>query len=364
MRGRSRLWLSLICEAGDPRLREALSGRTPDELVDRLRAGDPQLPQQWRHDIADAERRADEAQAAAERSGLRWLTPGHPQWPAALDDLADAPERGGCAGAPLGLWVRGQASPAELTEAAVAVVGARQCTTYGAECAHDIAADCADAGVTVVSGAAFGIDACAHRGALLADGPTIAVLACGADVDYPRAHAALLHRIAETGLVISEQPPGSAAQKHRFLSRNRLIAALSAGTVVVEAARRSGSLNTLRWADQLSRVSMVVPGPVTSQLSGGCHEAVRSGEAVLVIGAQDVLQEAYGVETQSPVGGLPISARRVWTALGHRPMSVAGLATQGRMGTRDALRGLELLRAAGLAERIDEERTWVRATGL
>jgi len=177
-------------------------------------------------------------------------------------------------------------------------VGARDCTSYGAEMAADLAADTSSAGFTVVSGAAFGIDASAHRGALATGRPTVAVLACDAATDYPRAHAALLQRIADDGLVVSEQPPGQIPSKARFLSRNRLIAALGAGTLVVEARRRSGALNTLAWADQLGRTTMAVPGPVTSQYSIGTHQAIRGGKAVLVTTGQEVVGEMAGFEPE------------------------------------------------------------------
>ena len=229
---------------------------------------------------------ADQVLAAAAATGQRWVTPGQSEWPESLDDLAafgeDLDPIGGAMGAPLGLWVRGAGRLDELAATAIAVVGARTCTTYGAEVAGDLAADCADAGFTIISGAAFGIDAQAHRGALSLERPTIAVLACGTDVDYPRAHAAMLSRIGAEGLIVSEYPPGTPPLKHRFLARNRLIAGLSLAVVVVEAARRSGSLNTLHWADQLGRATMAVPGPVTSKQSGGTHEAIRNGKSVLV----------------------------------------------------------------------------------
>ncbi len=193
-----------------------------------------------------------------------------------LDDLDHVEPLHGATGAPLGLWLRGVGHLAELCEQSVAIVGARDCTTYGAECASDLAADCADAGWTVISGAAYGVDGCAHRGAFLMNAPTVAVLACGADLDYPKAHGALIARIVEMGVVISEQAPGE-PPLNRFLSRNRLIAALTQGTVVIEAAERSGSLNTLNWADQLGRTTMALPGPVTSQQSPGYTP--RSGPA-------------------------------------------------------------------------------------
>lgn len=319
MTGRqARLLLSMVVEAGDPRLVTWLERDDPEGLWRAVERGSAAVPERWRELAPDARGRADAALRRAEEVGAQWIVPGGPAWPVALDDLEHPAGVGQVAGAPLGLWVRGGGDLTTIAAAPVAVVGARSCTTYGAECASDIAADCADQGHAVVSGAAFGIDACAHRGALLGGGPTVAVMACGVDIDYPRPHAALLRRIAEEGLVLSEFPPGSEPQKHRFLVRNRLIAALSVGVVVVEAAERSGSLNTLNWADQLGRTTMVVPGPVTSQASGGTHRAVRDGKAQLVTSGRDVLADTFGVVGEDdPV--VSAAARRVWVRLGTQP---------------------------------------------
>ncbi|WP_299057930.1 DNA-processing protein DprA [uncultured Nocardioides sp.] len=229
----------------------------------------------------------------ADRLGLRFVIPGDPEWPPGLDDLAgvsSVQERGG---PPLGLWVRG---PLRLDEVAgaVAVVGARSSTSYGNVVAADLAATVAAAGRTVVSGAAFGIDYRAHTGALAAEGRTVAVLACGADRVYPRGHERLLAHLAREGAVVSEAPPGAAPQRIRFLARNRLIAAMTTGTVVVEAAVRSGALNTANWAGRLLRPVLGVPGPVTSASSAGVHQLVREGAATLVTCGEDVL-EVLGV---------------------------------------------------------------------
>ena len=161
----------------------------------------------------------------------------------------------------------------ELVDRSVAIVGSRASTAYGEHVAGELGHQLAERGWTVVSGGAFGIDAAAHRGALAAEAPTVAVLACGVDRPYPAAHGALLHRIAETGLLVSEWPPGAAPHRHRFLVRNRLIAALTRGTVVVEAAARSGAQATARRARKLGRQVLVVPGPVTSAMSVGLPRA-------------------------------------------------------------------------------------------
>ena len=164
-------------------------------------------------------------------------------------------------------------------------------SSYGNEVATEMAADLAREGTTVVSGAAFGIDAAAHRGALAGGGRTVAVLACGVDVAYPAAHERLLREIAREGLVISEYPPGHVPRRYQFLHRNRLIAGLSDAVVVVEAGRRSGARNTVRWARALARATLAVPGPITSAASVGCHQMIRTGEARLVTCTAEVLEE-------------------------------------------------------------------------
>lgn len=356
---RARLLLSLVAEAGDPRLVAWRERCDPAELWRTVLRGGHDVPDRWHDSAADAERALDAVLRRADSVGARWVVPGAPAWPVALDDLDHLDGIGQVAGAPLGLWVRGGGDLASITAAPVAIVGARSNTTYGAECASDIAADCADQGHAVVSGAAFGIDACAHRGALMGGGPTVAVMACGVDVDYPRPHAALLRRIAEEGLVVSEFPPGSDPQKHRFLVRNRIIAALSVGVVVVEAAERSGSLNTLNWADQLGRTTMVVPGPVTSRSSGGTHRAVRDGKAVLVTCGRDVLADSFGfVDDDAPPVGP--AARRVWVRLTAEPESPERIAAVLRLGTVAVHRALRELERHGVVRQ--EEGGWRRHT--
>lgn len=291
---RARLLLSHCIEAGDPRLKAELALVTPQRLWDKIVAGQG-VPEAWQAAALTAESRAKVSLERAVGAQMRWITPSDEEWPNRLLDLDGFDGINGVAGAPVGLWVAGEPALCELVEQSVAIVGARNCTTYGAETATEVAADCASQSLTVISGAAFGIDACAHRGALAMDRPTIAVMACGADVDYPRAHAALLERVAETGLIVSEFPPGEPPQRHRFLTRNRLIAGLSQGVVVIEAAKRSGSLNTLHWGDQLGRITMGLPGPVSSAASGGVHAAIREGKAILVTGGDDVMLELGGL---------------------------------------------------------------------
>jgi DNA processing protein len=269
--------VSLVAELGAVKLRELLS-QDPESsgLRTDVHARLPTL---------DPERDLD----LATRQGIRFVTPGDDEWPSRLDDLMRAEILQERVGPPLGLWVKGPLRLDQLAES-VAVVGSRSSTTYGDDVAAAISAVVASSGRPVVSGAAFGIDVAAHRGALSMEGPTVAILACGADRDYPMAHQALLRHLAKTCAVISELPPGCAPTRGRFLSRNRLIAALTRGTVVVEAAVRSGALNTANWAGRLNRPLMGVPGPVTSGPSQGVHQLVRSGAATLVTNGAEVLE--------------------------------------------------------------------------
>lgn len=361
---RDRLALSLLVEPGDPRLPELLSTHEPGRIVAAIRGGrglpGVGVPAAWSERSHDLDHRVEHCAARATNAGLRWISPGHREWVDRLGDLDHVESLHGSTGAPLGLWLRGTGDLAQLCDQSVAVVGARDCTTYGAECASDLGADLADAGWTVVSGAAYGIDACAHRGAMAMSRPTVAVLACGVDVDYPRSHASLLDRIAEDGLVVSEQPPGQEPMRNRFLSRNRLIAALSVGTVVVEAAVRSGSLNTLHRADQLGRVTMAVPGPVTSKASGGAHAAVRDGTAVLVTSGRDVLEElgGLGAESSTEAGAsteldrLPPTARTTLDGLDwHAARSLTEIGLAVGLSAREVRSALSLLERRDLAAR-------------
>ena len=191
--------------------------------------------------------------------------------------------------------------------------------------------------------------------------PTVAVLACGADVDYPVGHSALIAAVADTGLVVSEQTPGSRPLKGRFLSRNRIIAALSQGTVVIEAAVRSGSLNTLNWADQLGRTTMALPGPVTSRQSTGTHDAIRTGKAVLVTSGTDVVEElrGLGAEPSTPdatplteYDRLPPAARKTLDGLDwSEGRTLAEIASDVRLTAREVLTSLDMLERRSLVAR-------------
>lgn len=314
-----------------------LTGVRPDRL-----AG-------YRRRAALAEPRRDLELAAA--AGGRFVCPGAAEWPTQLDDLGDA--------RPVGLWLRGRPDLRTWALRSVAVVGARACTPYGAHMAQTLAAGLAERGWVVVSGAAYGIDGAAHRGALASGGATAAVLACGVDVSYPRGHAGLLGRIAGQGLVLGELPPGSHPTPSRFVLRNRVIAALTRGTVVVEAAHRSGSLVTARRAQQLGRFTMGVPGPATSGLSAGVHELLR-GEAVLVSDAAEVVELVGSIGELAPERRGPVLARdlldrdtvRVLEALpAGRPADVAELARASGTGADEVIGRLYELHSLGFVER-------------
>ena len=199
------------------------------------------------------------------------------EWPAPLNDLALL--------TPMGIWLRGR----DFKKPAIALVGARSCSIYGEDIAMTLAADVAQAGVSVISGGALGIDAAAHRGALAVGGHTVAVLAGGVDQLYPQSNSKLFQSILESGTLMSESPPQVPPVRHRFLIRNRLIAALGDVTVVVEARHRSGAIATASHAAALNRDVAAVPGPVSSATSTGCHALIRDG-AVLVTTADDILE--------------------------------------------------------------------------
>ncbi|MFN4002285.1 DNA-processing protein DprA [Microcella sp.] len=228
---------------------------------------------------------------SAARCGARMLVPGDPHWPEGVDRLGD--------GAPVLLWTRGDVEL--LRRPGVAIVGARAATGYGEHVAMELAAGLCARDVVVVSGGAYGIDGMAHRAALASGGATIAVLAGGIDRFYPSGHEALLTRVVDQGLLVAEVPCGTPPTKWRFLQRNRLIAALSAATVVVEAGRRSGSLNTANHALELGVPVGMVPGPITSAASAGCHAFLRSEPTTCVTSVAEIMQLAFGDDGVLPV---------------------------------------------------------------
>ncbi|GAA3133180.1 DNA processing protein [Kribbella aluminosa] len=289
----ARVGLSRVIEPGDLAALKAFDGLSAQEIWDRLHHNSPEY-ERWSTRLATVDPHRDLERATA--AGARFVIPGDDEWPEQVDILYEAGQLSRRAGVPFGLWVRGRANLRHAVSRAVAMVGSRACSSYGEHVAAELSSGLADSGVTIVSGGAYGIDAAAHRGALSVAGLTIAVLACGVDVSYPKRNAALLSRIAEDGLVVAELPPGCAPTKLRFLARNRLIAAIAQGTVVIEAAIRSGALNTAGWAEQCGRTVLAVPGPVTSRMSAGSHLLVRERNAVLATNVADI------IEATSPFG--------------------------------------------------------------
>jgi DNA processing protein len=278
--------------------------------------------------------------------GGRFVTVGEEEYPTRLLDLRDPPAW---------LFVRGR-SLSELG-IAVAVVGARLCSPYGREASVRLGGLLAEAGVTVVSGAALGIDGAAHEGALAGGGHTVAVLGSGLDRPHPKTNRELIDRIALEGSVVTEYPPGAVAQPRWFPARNRIIAGLSQGVIVVEGATRSGSLQTAEFAgEDLNRQVMAVPGPIDSPLSEAPHGLIRAG-AALVAGADDVL-DALGIfrRTNDPAEDVPAippalmgtPEGRLLTAMSGRPASLEALSEAAALPLGDALVALSALELRGM----------------
>jgi DNA processing protein len=366
----ARAALTYLVEPGDRLLGALLRDREPAEVVAAITAGG--LPARAaaaprdhaRGAVTRALRRwsaraggmpAEPDLAGWHKQGVRLVCPGEPEWPTQLDALADA--------APCALWLRGSADLRFGGLRSVSVVGSRAATAYGAHVAAELAAGLGNRGWTVVSGGAFGIDGSAHRGALAAEGLTFAVLACGVDRPYPSGHADLFDAIAAHGALVSEWPPGRRPTRHGFLVRNRVIAALTRGTVVVEAGLRSGALSTARHARDLCRPLMAVPGPVTSDTSAGCHEIIREWGAVCVTSAVQVLEQAAAAGDYLPEHGhgpvLPHDAldrvtARVLDAVparaGDGPVAIA---VSAGVDLDTAIRCLGALAAGGFVDRCD-----------
>jgi DNA processing protein len=266
-------------QGNDPGLPRGRAREAIKAAMERWRTRLPELP-------------GPEQVLAFGESGIRIVCPGDPEWPGQLADLGDDQ--------PYALWLRGNADLRFSCLRSVAIVGSRAATAYGSYVAAEFAASVAARGLAVVSGGAFGVDAAAHRGALAADGVTVAVLACGVNVPYPTAHAELFDAISAQGVLVSEWPPGQHVSRLRFLVRNRMIAALATGTLVVEAGQRSGAVNTARYARDLRRRLMVVPGPITSDLSAGCHQVIREWQGTLVTSAAEVMEDLSPVGEPAP----------------------------------------------------------------
>lgn len=324
---------------------------TAQFLVDRL----PGALERWRPRVSL--RTTVASLESAGRIGATLVTPIDPLWPPGFNALGE--------GAPACIWVRGDPGRLAELDRSIALVGARAATGYGEHVASESAAGLADRGFAVVSGGAYGIDGAAHRAAVASGQTTIAFLAGGVDRLYPSGHSELLTRIAASGLLIGELPCGSAPTKWRFLQRNRLIAAASRATVVIEAGRRSGSLNTAGHAASIGRPLGAVPGPVTSPASAGCHRLIREYDAVCVTSVAEMAELVDG-PVCSDSGQSPDSSRRspdhvrVLDALSARSArSVVDIAARAGLSIEGTTAALGVLELEGAVS--EREQGWVTA---
>jgi DNA processing protein len=366
---RAWAYLSRVAEPPCPQLAALIAADGVVAAAEKVRRGD--VPETLaRHTAArrEIDCAVDDLDAVS-RMGGRLVTVDDEEWPhLSFVGFGGAQAASRPQGhAPMALWVRGPAQLAEVAARAAAIVGTRAATAYGEHVAAELAAGLVSREVTVVSGGAFGIDGAAHRAALAGDGVTVAVLAGGIDVPYPAGHAGLLRRVAEEGLVISEYPPGMRPTRVRFLTRNRLVAALSGATVVVEAGVRSGAANTAGWAGDLGRPVCAVPGPVTSAMSVGCHALLRGG-AHLVTRAEDVVELIGRIgelapalaRPSSPLDDLSDTERRVYEALPARAARSADeIAVAAGIPAYQVLGPLAMLEVAGLV--VNREGRWKTA---
>lgn len=362
---RSWAYLSRVAEAPCDELAALIAEVGPLDATDRIRRGEvvPALAQR-----TEARRDMDCAATDLEmlqRRGGRLITPDDDEWPTlAFAGFGGVPVRDKPQGRPpLALWAIGPVRLDGVAERSAAIVGTRAATAYGEHVAAELSAGLVERDVAVVSGGAYGIDGAAHRAALAAEGITVAVLAGGLDVLYPAGHSALLHRISQEGLLVTEYPPGVRPARHRFLTRNRLVAALSGATVVVEAALRSGAASTAAWARALGRVVCAVPGPITSMASAGCHALVRSG-AELVTRADEIVEIVgrageFAEDPARPIDvldALSDAELQVYEALPGRGVRTADeIAVAAGLPAAGVLGPLAMLEIAGLVQR-DEGR--------
>ncbi|MEH3143377.1 MAG: DNA-processing protein DprA [Mycobacterium kyogaense] len=365
---RAWAYLSRVAEVPNPRIAVLAETVGPVEAEQRIR----------RRDLTDAKLLSSTASRyeidcarddleTLDRLGGRLLTSTDAEWPVtafrSFDGVDKAKRPQGYA--PMVLWVVGPSSMVEVAGRSAALVGTRAASGYGEFATADLAAGLVERDVAVVSGGAYGIDGAAHRAVLSCDGVTVAVLASGIDVPYPSGHSALLHRVARHGLVVTEYPPGSRPCRRHFLARNRLVAALSGATVVVEAGIRSGAANTAAWAKALGRHVCAVPGPITSASSVGCHELLKNDEEVhLVTRAEEIVElvGSYGEfadeqpRPHNEVDGLSPEELAVYEALpGRGSRSVDQIALTAGVPETEVIGQLTMLDIRGLVTQQDGE---------
>ncbi len=353
---RARLELMSAIEGGSAYWTREITHRSATEVVARLKSGD------YAEHSPSATRRIHQVRFDALRdlisdADARLIIPGDSEWPTQLNDLESPP---------FALCLRGTGDLRSLALCSIAIVGARAASNYGSRLASEIALQLGERGWNIISGAAYGIDAAAHRGALASGTQTAAVLASGVDQPYPSGHDRLYEAICANGVLVSEVLPGVGPTRGRFLVRNRVIAALTRGTLVVEAALRSGSLRTAADAMFLNRPVMAMPGPVTSPTSAGCHRLVMEHKAELVTDIEDVLLHIGPLLIENSERATVISAR---DCLGEEekslleifptraPISIEKLAHLSDLPPNRILALLGLLATSGFIER--EGAGWV-----
>lgn len=368
-------YLARVVEGPNPDLNLTLGKYGPEETADRVKNRDPALPVGLLR-ASESRYQSDLSQQdldTAAHHGFRLVTAEDPEWPTDNTEpfyCSTAP--GGEAAAPRSLWVRGAQLPGLLAES-TAVVGTRAATDYGLRTTSRFCAGLVKSGMTIVSGGALGIDTAAHRTAVESEGRTVVFMASGAGEWYPTRNQSLFTRIAEHGgALVSEYPPGTRPARHRFLTRNRLVAGMTSATVIMEAGWRSGARNTIGWANHMNRPIGAVPGPVTSASSTGCHAAIREGGAVLVTCPDDVLALARGIgqadeETQlemewaaNPVQKLSRNELRLYDSVpDQRSASATDIAEEAGTTLALAVHLLGVLTERGLVSR--EGSRWIRA---
>lgn len=355
MRPITELWeawgyLNAVCERPTAAMWDFVDIYGPVDAAERIRR---RATEEFRDVAAQTEARAEKIDPAAlhalgERHDARFLCPANPGWPAEAFAALDHPRQHGAdhngsdAGsalplAPFGLWIRGGPDiPDFATARTASIVGTRDITSYGRVVAAELAEACAGEDIAVISGGALGIDIAAHLGSLSADGITTAVLACGVDKLYPSANEHTLRRVATSGGIISEYPPGTGVTRYRFLDRNRIIAALGSVTVVVEAAMRSGALSTARWAHAMDRPVFAVPGSIHSRASAGCNNLL--GMYAMPLALTSEIREivpTYGFERTAAPHPYDVGASQpTW-----RPGNPDGWMSEEQIRVFEALRG-------------------------
>ncbi|AKK06228.1 DNA protecting protein DprA [Corynebacterium mustelae] len=376
---RRRAWayLSRVIEGPSRNLQQLFdAGREPEAIAQAVRCREGWIGGL----LAETETRytwdrADDDLAIVQRNGGRMICPDDDEWPAEVFDSAFGFASSGWsehtrsyqsdAVPPHVLWVRG-GNLRQLSSHSVAIVGTRAASNYGVQATRMISAGLLDHQYTLISGGALGVDTVAHSEALTRGGSTIIVQACGLDKKYPAKNSALFDAAAtrDNCAIVSEYPPELSPQRHRFLTRNRLVAALSQGTVVTEAAWRSGALNTLSWAAAFGRVAMAVPGPITTSGSLGCHERIRRGDAEMVCSAEEVRELVskigevdvggqYEIDfAASPIQKLSRNEMRVFDVTGPNPVDSMQIAQGAGLPVKLTVFLLMDLSRQGLIERV------------